>query len=346
MIERIDMPNSQFRNLVFEGGGVKGIAYAGALSVLESKGILGDITRVAGTSAGAITATLVAIGCSAKDVEQVVGGTSFRSFMDANFGLVRNTERLLHDYGWYKGDTFSEWIQKILDAHGWKSDLTFGELRKLVRNNPGSPRKELTIVGSNISAEIPQVFSADTTPDTPIWRAVRISMSIPLFFAAVKDEASHSTYVDGGVTWNYPLDIFDERQYVEDPKAAQPVNYPTTWGPEHVYNKETLGLRLGTRDEILVEKGLATRPPREIHDFIGYLKGVVDFMLEVLNRSHLHDNDWHRTVFLDTLGVRSTQFDLSEDTVTKLVESGREGANAYFKWFEDAAARPAPKNRM
>ncbi len=46
---------SQFRNLVFEGGGVKGIAYAGAIGVLEDKEILPDIRRVAGTSAGAIS---------------------------------------------------------------------------------------------------------------------------------------------------------------------------------------------------------------------------------------------------------------------------------------------------
>jgi len=51
---------SQFHNLVFEGGGIKGIAYAGALEVLEKENILSDIKRVAGTSAGAITATLLA----------------------------------------------------------------------------------------------------------------------------------------------------------------------------------------------------------------------------------------------------------------------------------------------
>ena len=44
---------SQFKNLVFEGGGVKGIAYAGALQVLEQQTIMPDIKRVAGTSAGA-----------------------------------------------------------------------------------------------------------------------------------------------------------------------------------------------------------------------------------------------------------------------------------------------------
>ena len=53
-----------FRNLVFEGGGVKGIAYIGAMQVLEEKGILTSVQRVGGTSAGAINATLLALGYS------------------------------------------------------------------------------------------------------------------------------------------------------------------------------------------------------------------------------------------------------------------------------------------
>ena len=51
-----------FRNLVFEGGGVKGIAYVGAMKVLKEEGILPNIKRVGGTSAGAINATLFALG--------------------------------------------------------------------------------------------------------------------------------------------------------------------------------------------------------------------------------------------------------------------------------------------
>jgi NTE family protein len=77
---------SQFRNLVFEGGGVKGIAYAGALEVLEKENILPDIKRVAGTSAGAITATLLALGAKSSDIADIVGHTSFRKFMDDSFG--------------------------------------------------------------------------------------------------------------------------------------------------------------------------------------------------------------------------------------------------------------------
>ncbi len=50
---------SLYRNLVFKGGGVRGIAYMGALELLEEYRIVDNIERVAGTSAGAIAATLM-----------------------------------------------------------------------------------------------------------------------------------------------------------------------------------------------------------------------------------------------------------------------------------------------
>lgn len=47
-----------FADLVLEGGGVKGIALVGAISVLEERGY--EFQRVAGTSAGTIVGSLVA----------------------------------------------------------------------------------------------------------------------------------------------------------------------------------------------------------------------------------------------------------------------------------------------
>ena len=48
------------RNLVFEGGGVKGIGFPGAIEALEKRGMLGGVKSVAGSSAGGITAMLLA----------------------------------------------------------------------------------------------------------------------------------------------------------------------------------------------------------------------------------------------------------------------------------------------
>lgn len=71
---------SQFRNLVFEGGGVKGIAYVGAMDVLEKAGILKEIVRVGGTSAGAINAVLFASGYSNAEQRRIMGDLDFNKF--------------------------------------------------------------------------------------------------------------------------------------------------------------------------------------------------------------------------------------------------------------------------
>ena len=95
-----------FKNLVFEGGGVKGIAYVGALEVLDREGILKDVQRVAGTSAGAMMAVLVGLRYSAEEVRNILWKLNFKNFMDSSFGIVRDTTRLFNEYGWYKGDYF------------------------------------------------------------------------------------------------------------------------------------------------------------------------------------------------------------------------------------------------
>jgi NTE family protein len=336
---------SQFKNLVFEGGGVKGIAYSGALQVLEQQNIMPDIKRVAGTSAGAITAALVALGANSKDVAEIVGGTKFREFMDDSFGVIRDINRLLHDYGWYKGDAFSAWMQKQVYALCQDSEITFVELAQMA-SQPNSKCKELFVVGTNLSMQMPAIYSADTTPDFPVWEAVRISMSIPLFFAAIKQVPGTQVFVDGGVTWNYPLDLFDDKKYLVNPAAGVTPGYDTVYDDNHVYNKETLGFRVDTADEIKAEKDSWRLPPVEINDFFDYAKALVGYMGDMANKMHLHNNDWHRTIIIDAGGVKTTEFDLSDDKVNMLVQNGQQGATTYFQWFNDPTAAPPPINRL
>jgi NTE family protein len=329
---------SQFRNLVFEGGGVKGIAYAGALKVLEEENILPDIKRVSGTSAGAITATLLALGAKSADIADIVGHTSFRKFMDDSFGVIRDVNRLLTEYGWYKGEEFVAWLKKLVYAFAGNPDLTFRQFRELVRRDPARYR-DLHMVGTNLRMQVPQVFSGDDTPDVPIWQAVRISMSIPLFFASVsRDEG---LYVDGGVTWNYPIDLFDDLKFLDPASNAYTKpNYPTVYDERQVYNKETLGFRVDTKDEISAEKDNWRRPPAKIEDIQDYIGALVGFMMDTANKAHLHENDWHRTVFIDAGGVRTTDFDLPDSKVNMLIDNGRNGARAYLDWFNNPDSKP------
>jgi len=328
---------SQFRNLVFEGGGVKGIAYAGAVAVLESKAIMPDIRRVAGTSAGAITATLLAVGVRSNDVAEILSGTNFRSFMDDSLGPLRDSKRLLTKYGWFKGKAFSQWIKRQLYAFAGNPDLDFAGLKRLADERPGEFR-ELFVVGSNLSTQLEQVFCAENTPSMPIWKAVRISMSIPLFFASVRHGGE--VFVDGGVVWNYPIGLYDDTKYNPVSGAATAPGYTTTYGSTHVYNKETLGFRVDTKDEIKAERDSWKSPPKSVDNIFDYVKVLIGFMMEAANRAHLHKDDWDRTVFIDALGVKTTDFDLNDSQVDALVKSGRDGAKAYFDWFENPNEQP------
>ncbi|MGA9521608.1 MAG: patatin-like phospholipase family protein [Myxococcaceae bacterium] len=79
----VDFP---FRNLVFEGAGVRNCAYAGALLALEEYGVFEQVKRVAGTSSGAIAATLVSAGYSPPEIRQAM--------LDLDFARIRDGKPL------------------------------------------------------------------------------------------------------------------------------------------------------------------------------------------------------------------------------------------------------------
>lgn len=327
------------KNLIFEGGGVKGIAYVGALRVLQQKGILDGIRRVGGTSAGAIMAVLCGLNYELAEIERILKTLDFRSFLDDSWGIVRNSKRLIQDYGWYKGDFFREWMSGIIRDKTGNSESTFAEVQKRVV--PGGFR-EMYFVGTNLSTRFAEVFSAEHTPRMCIADAVRISMSIPLFFAA-KRGFRDDVYVDGGLLDNYPVKLFDRRKYVFQ-HATEP-DYYRLHNAElqqsglsvnpYVYNQETLGFRLDSGREIAVFRDQAEPQQYQIDDFFSYAWGLVETILESQQNQHLHSDDWHRTIYIDTLGVRTTDFTLNGQKKEDLVRSGEDGAKQYFQWFDD-----------
>jgi NTE family protein len=56
--------------------------------------------------------------------------------------------------------------------------------------------------------------------------------------------------------------------------------------------------------------------------------------MDAQDSSHLHSDDWQRTIYIDTLGVKTTEFDLSDQRKMDLVESGRNGVRIFFDWFD------------
>jgi len=334
-----------FRNLVFEGGGVKGIAYVGALGVLESKGILRDITRVGGTSAGAITALLVGLNYSVSEIRKILSELNFRNFLDDSWGVVCDAKRLITEFGWYKGDFFRNWVADIIKAKTGSRESTFREtyVQKQEHNF-----RDIYFLGTNLSTGFGEVFSFEHTPRMCIADAVRISMSIPLFFAA-KKSIRGDVYVDGGVLDNYPIKLFDRQKYIE--RYSRLPEYYKKHNEElkrrgktispYVYNKETLGFRLDSAKEIAVFRDQAEPERRKIEDFFSYAWSLVETIVESQASRHLHGDDWHRTIYIDTLGVKTTEFDISDAKKDALIKSGKEHTEKYFRWFDDVANDPA-----
>ncbi len=71
-------------NLVFEGGGAKGALFAGALKTLESQNFLSEVHNVAGSSAGGMTAFMVALGYTSDEVIRLIMNTDFKLLEDSS----------------------------------------------------------------------------------------------------------------------------------------------------------------------------------------------------------------------------------------------------------------------
>lgn len=265
------MSDYHFRNLVFEGGGVLGLAYIGALEILEEKDILKDIKRIGGASAGAINALLLSLGYTNSELKDILIKLDFNNFLDDSWGIVRDSKRLVEKFGWYKGNYFRNWVRDLIEAKTGNKHSTFKDLKD-------QGYKELFLMGSNLSTGYSEIFSHEHTPTTRVADAVRISMSIPLFFQAMRD-FRQDVFVDGGLLDNYPVKLFDRRKYVDGSKkknCRETGYYDETneqldirrVAEKCVYNKETLGFRLDKEEEILMFRDGAEPQSAEIDDFL------------------------------------------------------------------------------
>lgn len=324
-----------FKNLVFEGGGVKGIAYVGALSVLEREGILKNIKRVGGTSAGSITALLVGLNYNLEDMKKELENMNMRAFMDDDIGAIRDVYRLLFNgYGWFKGDAFMEWIEQIIYKKTKNKNTTF----KDIRNNPEF--KEMFFQGTNLSTHFVETFSTEDKEceNMLLKDAIRISMSIPLFFKAVK--RNNCYYVDGGVLSNYPVRLFDNEKYVDDEKYYSIPDYYKGLSKDkeknqYVYNKQTLGLKLEAKDKISMFQGISRPENHEVDSFFDYTWHLIATFMETQENTHLTQHDKDRTVYIDSLNVSIVDFDIDCNTKQKLIDSGRLSTEKYLREYNN-----------
>ena len=322
-----------FENLVFEGGGVKGVAYVGALEVLEGEEILKNIKRVGGTSAGSIIALLVGLGYKINEIKEELEKMSMKNFMDDDIGAIRDIYRLLFNgYGWFKGDVFMEWIEEIIYKKTKNKNSTFKDIK-------GNPEfKGMFFQGTNLSTHFVETFSTEEKQceDMLLKDAIRISMSIPLFFKSVKRNDCY--YVDGGVLSNYPVRLFDDKKYISNEKHYSIPDYyeeirKIKEDTSYVYNKETLGFRLDSKDKIGIFRGTARPKNNEVNSFFDYTWHLIATLMESQENTHLTEHDKDRTIYIDSLNISTVDFDIDCEERQKLIDSGRLSTETYLKKY-------------
>lgn len=315
--------HAQYTNLVLEGGGMKGIAYAGALEVLDSLGISDSIERIAGTSSGAMNGLMYALGYSGKEIRHLNLNTNFGKYNQVGFPLIGGLIRVKKTYGYYKTDKLIEDLGKVMAAKGFSPDLTFEEL--YIAHQSGKNVKLLYLTGANLTDQKTEVFSHETYPTMQVLDAVRISISIPMYFEAVfmqpdgslveKNDADSTTkiVVDGGVLDNYPFFVFDTLVTVNS-------------GDNSYYkcNIHSLGIKLETDSSML---DIATRTIGKTGDFMGAFS---ELSSEHLNRRHLGPQQKLQTIFINTHNFNPKLKRQKKATKLRVMQYGRKAVFEYF----------------
>ncbi len=301
---------------VFEGGGVRGIGLVGALSVVEGAGY--DFVNLAGTSAGAVVATLRAAGYRGAELQQVVNSVDFSRLTDTSLigriPLLGPLANLLGKLGIYEGDYFLGLMRKLLKDRGITTfaDLLIPEL------GDDRYRFRVRVVASDLTRGtmlvLPQGLAAYgyKPEEFEVALAVRMSMSIPYFFRPVvlrPKKALPSYVVDGGLLSNFPVSLFDS--------PGEPA-----W--------PTFGFRL-------VESAMPGVIRHDIRGPISMLGAMFGTMMNAHDARYIETKDFVRTITIDTLGISSTHFRLSKIEKDALYVSGENAAREFLRtWDFDA----------
>jgi len=312
-------PTKLLADAVFEGGGVKGIGLVGAVSYAEEIGY--RWVNLAGTSAGAIVAALIAAGYTGRELKEVLNHLDYMRLRDTDLidrvPLLGPLASLIIEKGIYEGDFFLKWMRDLLDR---KHVRTFRDLVMQEYKDDPKYRYKLRVIASDIShgclLALPQdIESYGIAPDDlEVAFAVRMSMSTPFFYEPVKLENKKtrevSYIVDGGVLSNFPIWLFDTEGGIPE------------W--------PTLGFKL-------VEPGEENPIPHAVRGPVSLLTALFATMMEAHDARYIKDEHFVRTIPIPTLGVGTTEFDISRERSEALYESGRKAAAKFFtEWDFDS----------
>jgi NTE family protein len=277
--------------VVCSGGGAKGVVYPGSYKAMVDTGVFMGVKKVSGASAGAITATLMAVGIPPLTLRTLLLETNFEDLLGERIGNVFTKNRPGLAFLTKDGKPLLEYIRKninetvknkldeldypdelkrIYKKLETKQAITFGDLKILNQIYP-EHFKELVIPAVKFPNGEIQIFNGDLTPDVEIALACRASSSIPVILEPVniKINGEIHTFVDGGVFDNLPTDFFDgvdeNGNFIKNTKPTQTLVFAFGEGLDHESNQVFQALYGQQWDETVTDQALETILKAAIH---------------------------------------------------------------------------------
>lgn len=282
----------RIERIVCSGGGAKGVVYAGAYRAMVDSGVFNGVQQLSGASAGAITASLMAVGMPTTlfrdrllntNLKQLMGervrnptegsvkfitkdGKPLETFIRENIIDTLKGELEKQSYEKSSDFEFQALRSRILEEEQPK--ITFADLAVLHRAFP-QQFKQLTIPAVRFPGGELQIFNNQLTPEVEIAKACRASASIPIVLEPVEIEINgeKQRFVDGGLFDNLPTDYFDfdeQKGFSKNKKAQQTLVFSFGEGLDDKKNQTHQALYGQRLDEIISNEVVETM----IHDVI------------------------------------------------------------------------------
>ncbi len=354
-------------NLVFGGGGVRGVVYPGAIHVMKQRGMLQHVKRVAGSSSGALSAVVIGLGYTPDEFEKFSRDLNKSDFVNSNLTLdsvkkfFAGEEKSLgqgklSDTGMFSGDQVYEKIQSVIRAKMEEAErkypdlkkelnikdfnrITFQNLHDIAELHPDLGFKEIFITGTNKTDKTLKIFSHNDpeTRDVEVALAVRISMSIPVLYQTVVLQGKE--YEDGGSLNNFPIEIFDQAPYLPESKSAV---------GDQGQNLCSFGLKVDTAENMQYLMWHDKQAELEDASFIEKMKaglgeikkGIFDAITDEVSdvpyqeamrkqNQGIRDRYQQRVLQIGDQGVGTMDFDVTDATKQTMLQSGRDAATSW-----------------
>jgi len=289
---------------VFEGGGVRGSAFAGAIQELgmSKVNLIGNV----GTSAGSIAATLVSAGFDADEITNALK-VNFKTFLaDADSpngfkakalnaissGIKSKVGKMHYGMGLHSSMKIQSWLEELLKG---KLKISSSQAFVKFKDLP----KPLAIIATDVNSGTYKIWSTKKTPEDSVAFAVRCSSTIPFFFQPVPGD--NTIYVDGGIISNLPLFLIDELELEDDIPA--------------------LCFRL--------IQNIQTQKKSETGYQLG--ENLIDCILNSQSKIQFELSTNFQLIDINTDDIQATDFDINDEKINKLIGNGKEAVINFIK---------------